>query len=68
MTWARRSDRGDPAKVLERRQEPPPVRSCAGCAHIRLVKSEFDGRRILTCSHGMQVGQRCRLFEERRSE
>lgn len=29
MTWARRSDRGDPAKVLERRQELPPVRISA---------------------------------------
>lgn len=65
MTWSRRSERGDPAAVLERRQEPPPVRSCAGCKHIQLVKSQFDGRRILTCDQGMQVGQRCRLFQER---
>ncbi|CCJ48957.1 Phage-related hypothetical protein [Bordetella parapertussis Bpp5] len=40
MTWARRSDRGDPAKVLERRQEPPPVRSCAGCACSSLTSSQ----------------------------
>lgn len=65
MTWSRRSERGDPAKVLERRQEPPPIRSCAGGVHIRLAQSQFDGRRILTCDQGMQVGQRCRLFQER---
>lgn len=65
MTWSRRSDRGNPADVLERRQEPPPVRSCSGCVHIQLVKSQFDNRRVLQCGEGLQVGQRCRLFQER---
>lgn len=65
MTWARQAERGDPAKLLERRQEPPPARTCAGCQHIQLVKSDFDGRRVLACTQGLPVGQRCRLFEER---
>jgi len=65
VTWARQSERSDPARVLERRQEPPPVRSCAGCIHIRLERSQFDGRRVLQCAEGLQVGQRCRLFQER---
>ena len=65
MSWSRQYQRRDPADVLERREEPPPIRSCAGCIHIRIQKSEFDGRRILVRAEGMQVGQRCRLYESR---
>jgi len=65
VSWARQFESGNPERVMERRQEPPPTRSCAGCVHIRLVESQFDGRRVLQCAEGLQVGQRCRLFQER---
>lgn len=56
---------GDPARVLERRQEGPPRRSCAGCGEIELVKNPFGGRRILRCKLGEQVGERCNKYRER---
>lgn len=65
MTWARQSERGDPAKVLERRQEPPPARTCAGCKEIRVISNPFGGRRVLRCALGEEIGQRCSKYEER---
>lgn len=65
MLWARRFERGDPAKVLEHRQEPPPARTCAGCTQIRLITSPFGGRRVLRCALGEGIGQRCSKYEER---
>ena len=65
MTWTRRSGRGDPLKVLERRQEAPPARTCAGCKEIRLITSPFGGRRVLRCALGEEIGQRCPKYEER---
>lgn len=56
---------GDPAKVLERKEEGAPVRSCIGCVSIRLVKSTFDGRRVLVCEENLPIGQRCKLFREK---
>lgn len=65
MIWTRTSERGDPAKVLERRQEPAPARTCAGCTQIRLVVNPFGGRKALRCAMGEEIGQRCTKYEER---
>lgn len=65
MTWSSKSERGDPAKLLERRQEPPAARTCAGCKEIRLINSPFGGRRVLRCALGEEIGQRCSKYEER---
>ncbi|MCY1196925.1 hypothetical protein D9M72_82810 [compost metagenome] len=65
MTWAHQAERGDPLKVLERRQEPAPARTCAGCTQIRLINSPFGGRRVLRCALGEEIGQRCSKYEER---
>lgn len=47
MTWPHQSERGDPLKVLARRQELPPARTCVGCKEIRVITNSFDGRRVL---------------------
>lgn len=56
---------GDPAKVLERRQDGPPTRTCAGCDQIKIVKDPFGGRNVLRCAKGKEVGQRCGEYRER---
>lgn len=63
--WGHSHERGDPAKVLERRQEPPPACTCAGCKEIRLIVNPFDRRRVLRCALGEEIGQRCSKYEER---
>ncbi|MBD9476484.1 hypothetical protein IB268_26475 [Achromobacter sp. ACM01] len=65
MTWTHQSERGDPAKVLERRQEPQTARTCAGCTQILLITNPFGGRRVLRCALGEEIGQRCSKYEER---
>lgn len=68
MTWTHQNQMGDPARVAERREERPIVRSCSGCRYLMLEQNPFDGRRVLKCSEGMEVGQRCRLFEGKRDD
>lgn len=65
MSWACQAERGDPAKLLERHQEPAPTRICAGCKEIRLITNLFGGRRVLRCALGEEIGQRCSKYEER---
>jgi len=65
MTWTHQTERGDPLKVLERRQEASRARTCAGCKQIRLITSPFGGRRVLRCALGEEIGQRCSKYEER---
>lgn len=65
VVWWHDRELGDPLKVLERRQEPPPARTCAGCTQIRLITNPFGGRRVLRCALGEEIGQRCSKYEER---
>lgn len=66
MIWTLSHERGDPAKILERRQEKPPARTCAGCTQIKLVKNPFGERMVLRCGLGEEIGQRCHKYEEPR--
>lgn len=54
----------DPVDVLERKEEGRPIRSCAGCLFLFLTE-DWQGRRVLKCRQDMEVGQRCKLYEER---
>lgn len=63
MTWAHQSERGDPLKVLERRQEPPPARTCAGCAHAKTIETPFVGDTITRCLKGKPYGKKCNRYE-----
>ncbi|MFH7108488.1 hypothetical protein [Achromobacter xylosoxidans] len=65
MTWATQSDRGDPLKVLERRQRPPAGAHLRGLQEILLITNLFGGRRVLRCALGEEIGQRCLKYEER---
>lgn len=65
MAWQHRFERGDPAVVLERRQSPPPRRSCAGCDQLRFKENPFGGPRKMQCAQGNPVGERCKSYKER---
>lgn len=58
---------GNPERVAERGDERP-VRTCAGCVHIRIGVDPLSGRRVLKCALGLPVGQRCNRYEERNAE
>lgn len=65
MTWTRQNQMGDPAKIAERREQKPSLKSCVGCKYLVAVESPFDGRLVPKCAQGMDIGQRCRLFDRK---
>lgn len=65
MAWRHSGDMQDPLRILERREEPKPKRTCSGCMHLKRVEDPFSGREVLECAKRQPLGERCNRFEEK---
>ncbi|MFY2996307.1 hypothetical protein ACWV16_26425 [Achromobacter xylosoxidans] len=52
----------NPVEVLISRETAAARRSCAGCAHTKVVESPF-GDSVTRCLKGRPYGRKCKRFE-----
>lgn len=62
-TELRRWEMGDPLLILMSREQAAIKRSCAGCAHVRLVVTPF-GETVTRCLKGRPYGKKCNQFKK----